>query len=216
MGALQVAVVDVEADAALAFRSMLGVLQGRMSARWQLVDSVDSADAVVTSNWRLLDEWRRRAGSGRVVAIVGKDDAGARPDAIYVLNHPFRVMQVLSVMDDIAGQIVAPAIASARSATLSADARYRLLRWPDFGERQPDRLQLRLLAALSARPCTRADLMRVQGATPADVDRALEEVSRSGLLQAQGAIVENNAAPAASGFLRGLLGGLRKSLGIGA
>src|SRR5262249_10498766 len=98
MLAQRVAVVDVEADAAQAFRSMLEVLRGRTRCRWQLVESVDEANVVLTDG-------RRAPPPGRhhVVAIVESCDV--RPRTPYVLTHPFRVMQVLSILDEIAEDV---------------------------------------------------------------------------------------------------------------
>lgn len=105
MGAMSrtVAVVDVQFDAAQAFRSMLEVLNGRTRCRWQLVDSVDDANVIVTAfthGRSLLSSWQKR--DKRIVAIVETCDL--RPETQYVLTHPFRVMQVLSILDEIADE----------------------------------------------------------------------------------------------------------------
>lgn len=99
MLARRIAVVDVEADAARAFRSMLEVLSGRTRCRWQLVESVGDANVVVTSGHRPLPP-PAHVESKAVVAIVHSCDV--RPHTPYVLTHPFRVMQVLSILDEIA------------------------------------------------------------------------------------------------------------------
>lgn len=100
MLARRIAVVDVEADAARAFRSMLEVLSGRTRCRWQIVDSIGDANVVVTSGHRPLP--RPHDDATPVVAIVHSCDV--RPRTPYVLTHPFRVMQVLSILDEIADE----------------------------------------------------------------------------------------------------------------
>jgi len=108
------AVVDVEADAALAFRSMLDILDGRTLCRWKLVDSVDEAQVVVAgfTRGRSGADWRHP--DKQLVAIVESTDV--RPQTPYVLTHPFRVMQVLTILNELADQPVLPARAAAAAA----------------------------------------------------------------------------------------------------
>jgi hypothetical protein len=109
MQSRSLAVVDVHADAASAFRSMLDILDGRTHCRWKLVDSVDDAQVIVAgfSGGRSgLGDWRR--SDKHVVAIVESSDV--RPQTPYVLTHPFRVMQVLTILNEIADEgVSAPA-----------------------------------------------------------------------------------------------------------
>ena len=97
----RLAVADVAADAAHAFRSMLDVLNGRTSCAWQLVESVDDADVVVTGRADHTHAPVRLEGK-RIVAIIESADVRMRAHTPYVLTHPFRVMQVLAILDEIA------------------------------------------------------------------------------------------------------------------
>lgn len=108
---------DVGNDAAHAFRSMLEVLSGRTSCAWQLVDTIERADVVVSGNAAQLMS-TSPARDRRVIAVVEKAAPGIRPNTPYVLTHPFRVMQVLSMLDEIEDEYKRPEMRIERSPEL--------------------------------------------------------------------------------------------------
>jgi hypothetical protein len=94
---------------------MLDILDGRTHCRWRLVDSVDEAQVIVAgfSGGRSgLSDWRHP--NKHLVAIVESSDV--RPQTPFVLTHPFRVMQVLSILNEIA-DLAMPVRARAVSST---------------------------------------------------------------------------------------------------
>lgn len=100
-------IADVGSDAAHAFRSMLDVLVGRMSCAWELVDSIHDADVVVTGDPGRLVPPPALNGK-RIVAISESVDVRLRQYTPYVLTHPFRVMQVLAILDEVAEDLKRP------------------------------------------------------------------------------------------------------------
>ena len=309
MALRRLTIADVGADATHAFRSMMEVLSGRMSCAWELVESIDEADVVVTGNPEQLDHPAPLKGK-RIVAIVEKADVRLRAHTPYVLTHPFRVMQVLAILDEIADDfkhpelrivrnpqadqwefaesvraLVAGPVKSAWYRTRTTDGAgiiitgnlhncacdatvfeqvrygttglsaltptsvqsvparyvkrplvellwqnayhasvalapwldpnglYRVGRWPDFGTIPPTRQHLQLVAAMSRRALSRAQLGRVVEASPGEIDRLLNALSLCNLLAVETAVpVAAKSASPLPGFLRSMLGSLRRSL----
>lgn len=110
------ALVGVGEDAAHAFCSMLDVLQGRTRCQWQVVQDISQAGVIVTQ----FHAGQSEALSGLqvdnrpILAVIRQSDL--RPPTPYVLTHPFRVMQVMTVLDEIAEHAAArePATRAAR------------------------------------------------------------------------------------------------------
>lgn len=95
----RIAVAGLADDASQAFRSMLKILDGRGGLSWSLVAPEDAevliagthGDELVARRWAKTDK--------PLVAVY--EGAAARPMTPYTLHHPFRVMQLLGVLDDI-------------------------------------------------------------------------------------------------------------------
>jgi hypothetical protein len=115
----RLALTDVSGDAAHAFRSMLEVLNGRTSCTWQLVESIEHAEVVVTGNTGRFASPPMQLHGKRVVAVIESADVRVRPNTPYVLTHPFRVMQVLSVLDEIADDYKRPELRIVHNASAS-------------------------------------------------------------------------------------------------
>lgn len=106
MTPLKICDIGLSDDASHAFHSMLKIVDGRANAVWQLAD-IDHADVLiahVSSDAAALHQWNR---SGKpVIAVV--DDRDTWPPSPFVLRHPFRVMQLLAMLDRIAEHVRAP------------------------------------------------------------------------------------------------------------
>ena len=106
MQTLQICDVGLAADASHALHSMLKVIDGRAKASWQ-AGSIERADVLIAhgnSDPRVLSTW---AASGKPTVLV-IDDRSSWPPAQFVLRHPFRVMQLLSMLDDVAEHLRVP------------------------------------------------------------------------------------------------------------
>jgi hypothetical protein len=91
--------IGLSADASRAFHSMLKVVDGRSSASWQPSD-FDHADVLLAhagSDPAQLVAWVK---TGKPVVMV-VDERTGRPPSPFVLQYPFRVMQLLSMLDDV-------------------------------------------------------------------------------------------------------------------
>ncbi|HEU4665420.1 MAG TPA: hypothetical protein VFS55_15425 [Dokdonella sp.] len=100
MQTLKICDLGLAPDTSHAFHSMLQIVAGRSKARWQLA-GVAEADVLFASpagRDDVLAAWGR---SGKPVVLVTDDRSGWSP-ATFVLRHPFRVMQLLAVLDDVA------------------------------------------------------------------------------------------------------------------
>jgi hypothetical protein len=100
MQTLRICDIGLSIDASLAFHSMLKIVGGRSIASWQTSDA-DHADVLLVhahSNPGALSSW---TSSGKPAVLV-IDDRASWPPAPFVLRYPFRVMQLLSLLDSIA------------------------------------------------------------------------------------------------------------------
>ncbi|HJU37997.1 MAG TPA: hypothetical protein VJ724_00390 [Tahibacter sp.] len=102
----RIAVVGLGDDATHAFRSMLKILDGHASAAWELStpDHAEVLMAGVHSNEPVVAHWART--DKPLIAVY--EGGGARPGGEHTLCHPFRVMQLLGVLDDVERQLDAP------------------------------------------------------------------------------------------------------------
>lgn len=85
-------------DTASACLSMLKIMDGRSGISWSLSDP-DSADVLMVAN-ESTDETRRWDHSSKPRIIVYHHNE-QKPSSSFVLQHPFRVMQLLSVLEDV-------------------------------------------------------------------------------------------------------------------
>lgn len=106
MTVLKICDTGLTADTARAFHSMLNIVAGRSVVRWQS-SSFDQADVLLAhadSDPVALSHWN---ASGKPLVLV-VDDRQSWPPSQFVLRHPFRVMQLLSLLDDVAHSLQRP------------------------------------------------------------------------------------------------------------
>lgn len=101
---LRICDVGLAPDTSHAFHSMLKVVAGRSKAAWTLAPTIGDADVMIAGCDGDPASFARWGASGKPVVLV-IDDRGSWPPAPYVLRHPFRVMQLLSILDDVAEQL---------------------------------------------------------------------------------------------------------------
>ena len=95
----RIAVLGLGDDATHAFQSMLKVLDGRSSAAWEL-STPERAEVLMAgtqSNEPAIERWART--DKPMIAVY--EGGTARPLGAHTLCHPFRVMQLLGVLDDV-------------------------------------------------------------------------------------------------------------------
>jgi len=105
MQTLKICDVGLQPDTSHAFHSMLKIVAGRSKAIWQLAE-VEHADVLFASSEGDGTTFAAWGASGKPVVLV-IDDRSSWPPAPFVLRHPFRVMQLLSVLDDVAELLAA-------------------------------------------------------------------------------------------------------------
>ena len=108
-------------DTASACLSMLKIMDGRSEVCWSHSDP-DSADVLMISCDQT-DETQRWARSDKPRIVVYHNNQ-QKPASPFVLQHPFRVMQLLSVLDEVADTLssggASPSHSSAQVAAPSA------------------------------------------------------------------------------------------------
>lgn len=92
----KLAFIGLEADTTSACLSMLKIMNGRSSVEWMQADP-DEADVLMLANDGDTSQWR----DSNKPCIVIYHNNETKPAAPYTLSHPFRVMQLISVLDDI-------------------------------------------------------------------------------------------------------------------
>ncbi|WP_290492939.1 hypothetical protein [Alcanivorax sp.] len=99
-------------DTASACLSMLKIMDGRSEVDWSHSDP-DSADVLMISCDQT-DETQRweRSDKPRIVVYHGNQQKPASP---FILQHPFRVMQLLSVLDEVADTLSSGAASPSHS-----------------------------------------------------------------------------------------------------
>jgi len=105
MPTLKICDVGLQPDTSHAFHSMLTIVAGRSKAAWQLA-GVEHADVLFASSEGDGSAFAAWGATGKPVVLV-IDDRSSWPPAPFVLRHPFRVMQLLSVLDDVADLLAA-------------------------------------------------------------------------------------------------------------
>lgn len=95
----RIAVVGLKDDAAHAFHSMLKIVDGRAQSAWSLSapDDADVLMAGVDANEPVIERWAR---TDKPLIAVHQGTEG-RPLTPFTLHHPFRVMQLLGVLDEV-------------------------------------------------------------------------------------------------------------------
>lgn len=100
MQSLNISTDDLPEDVSRVFLSMLKVVQGRSVAHWTN-SGVDDADVLVAysgGNAALIERWGR-SGKPMVMVVDERNTWSATP---FKLHHPFRVMQLLNVLNEVA------------------------------------------------------------------------------------------------------------------
>ncbi|MBN8726716.1 MAG: hypothetical protein J0H15_03310 [Xanthomonadales bacterium] len=127
MRTLRIYATGLPPDSLRVFHSMLKVIEGRSLAAWR-PGAMAQADVLLAhagADPVLLDEWDR---TGKPVLMVVDERAPWLP-ARFVLRLPFRVMQLLSLLDEVAAFLAAPpaAIPMARQSRWAAAESLRAL-----------------------------------------------------------------------------------------
>lgn len=119
MPLLNICATGLSDDAAHAFQSMLSIVQSRSRASWQssAIGEADVLLAHANSDPATLERWN---ASGKPVVLV-VDDRCSWPPARFVLRHPFRVMPLLTILDEVADHML-----TRRSETLSVNEAWSL------------------------------------------------------------------------------------------
>ncbi|MCK0152174.1 hypothetical protein MWU49_00520 [Alcanivorax sp. S6407] len=90
------AFIGLEADTTSACLSMLKIMNGRSSVEWMQA-APEEADVLMLAN----DDGNRQWQDGNKPCIVIYHNNESKPAAPYTLSHPFRVMQLISVLEDV-------------------------------------------------------------------------------------------------------------------
>lgn len=115
----KIAAVGLADDAGHAFSSMLKVLNGHASANWTL-SAPEEADVLIVGPHGCAGEAKRWARTEKPLIAVYEGSA-LRPLTPYTLHHPFRVMQLLAVLDEIEQVLVKRPTDIARGAPVDPD-----------------------------------------------------------------------------------------------
>ena len=115
----RIAVVGLADDAGHAFSSMLKVLNGHASANWT-VSAPEEADVLIAGPHGGDGEAQRWARTEKPLIAV-YEGAALRPLTPYTLHHPFRVMQLLAVLDEIEQVLISAPTETARGAAVDPD-----------------------------------------------------------------------------------------------
>ena len=128
----KLAFVGLEADTTSACLSMLKIMNGRSSVEWMQVEPED-ADVLMLANDDS-DTNRQWQDSNKPCIVIYHNNED-KPSAPYTLSHPFRVMQLISVLEDISDTLGNDAQAQEAVATPTGDqARAATSTQPDFSE----------------------------------------------------------------------------------
>ncbi len=103
MQTINISTNDLPPELSRVFHSMLKVVEGRSIASWS-DSALDRADVMVahaSGNAELIERWGR---SGKPMVMV-VDDRHSWAPTPFTLHHPFRVMQLLTLLDDVARSI---------------------------------------------------------------------------------------------------------------
>lgn len=209
---LRVAALPAATAASWEFAASLRALaHAPVAAQWLVTRADDGAEVMVSGNLRSFacdSATLARIRGGRI-ALSALEPATTQ--LVPARQNRRAIDELLWYTGCNAGAGLAP--------WLDALASFRLRRWPDFGFLRPTRAQLQIVAALAARAQTRSELARAVEAPKSDVDRILNALSLCDLLAPTSApALQRNRGVAnlAAGFVRSLIGSLRKTLHAGA
>ena len=106
MQTLNISAVDLPPELSRVFHSMLKIVEGRSVAQWHNSSS-EEADVLVAhagGNAALIERWGR-SGKPMVMVVDERSSWAATP---FKLHHPFRVMQLLTLLDELAMTVSLP------------------------------------------------------------------------------------------------------------
>lgn len=106
MQSLKIHDVGLAPDASNVFHSMLRILDGRTTAAWQL-SPIEQADVLLVHAGSRSDALERWSRTGKPVVFL-VDDRASRPPTLFVLRYPFRVMQLMAMLDQVSEHLNAP------------------------------------------------------------------------------------------------------------
>jgi hypothetical protein len=109
----RIAVAGLGDDVSQAFRSMLKILDGRGGLSWTLAAPDDAEVLIAGAHGDDLAARRWARTDKPVIAVY--EGAAARPMTPYTLHHPFRVMQLLGVLDEVDQALSGPAPDTSRA-----------------------------------------------------------------------------------------------------
>lgn len=126
----KLAFVGLEADTTSACLSMLKIMNGRSSVEWMQAEPED-ADVLMLANDDS-DTSRQWQDSSKPCIVIYHNNE-SKPAATYTLSHPFRVMQLISVLEDVSSTLGSPGQTNT-TAALPKDAPRRAVGQTDFSE----------------------------------------------------------------------------------
>jgi hypothetical protein len=100
---LKISDIGLSENASHAFHSMLKIVQGRSIAFWQPSD-IEHADVLLAQaggQAAVIDAWGQ---TGKPLVLL-TDDRDTKHDNHFALSYPFRVMQLLSMLDNVADHL---------------------------------------------------------------------------------------------------------------
>jgi hypothetical protein len=94
----KISVSGLTHDSASAFVSMMGIINGRCSVIWENADP-SQADVLLVAAQDAQRTANRKSSKPCIVVYPSSQD---RPDAPFTLSHPFRAMNMIRVLEDVA------------------------------------------------------------------------------------------------------------------
>ncbi|MFB9068243.1 hypothetical protein [Pseudofulvimonas gallinarii] len=159
---------DVEA-----LRSLLRLLESYLRNRWEVVERIDRDIDLVLVN---LDH----PAPAPLPDGLNRIDCAARPRLRHraCIHRPLRASEILTVLNDAVSAEARPVCAAVSAPT----GRHRLAAWPLQLDGWHDDA-LRILATLTSRAATQAEIVAATGVAPARVDVVLSRLRDQGLLE---------------------------------
>tara|TARA_B100000676_G_scaffold280637_1_gene305032 strand:- start:1084 stop:1392 length:309 start_codon:yes stop_codon:yes gene_type:complete len=94
----KISVSGLTHDAASAFVSMMGIINGRCSVIWENAEPSQADVLLVAAN----DSEQASSLKSDKPCIVVYPSSQNRPNAPFTLSHPFRAMNMIRVLEDVA------------------------------------------------------------------------------------------------------------------
>lgn len=228
MSTLKLGLHKLPAAEVVLIQTLLRLYGGEGSGgRWTLADA-PPWDAVLVDD--TTHETTRATWSAHAAAVLHITRIGeaSKPDSIERPIRPDRLLRWLDAHRPAAKAVhSAPAeedISTADVADTFANIRYRLKRWPPSSVLRNDARRVRMATLLSKRAFSATELAAVSQQPPAECHALLRLLRGTGLVEEEFIVLPSqpaslSAAPVpsrkpAQRFARGLIGGLRRRLGL--